>query len=127
MERTSVARVSARIGRWSRPSSSGSRISRWRFISARDQGTMIVSVSFIGSGASAWRKVISISACGHPIRHLALCQVHAQLPGRRRAAGRAQARCVIRDDSALGPEIRDSHCTAPSAETPATDGSLASR
>ena len=69
----------------------------------------------------------SVSARGHPVRRLALRPVHAQLPACRRAAGRARARCLLRDDPALGPDVRASDCAAPAAASAATDGALASR
>src|SRR4051795_6478556 len=44
----------------------------------------------VGWGDADLLRTAPLSARGHPVRHLALRQVHAQLPGRRRAPGRAR-------------------------------------
>ncbi len=46
-----------------------------------------------------------LPARDHPARRLAVSQVHAQLPRRRRPTRRARVRRVLRDDLALGAEI----------------------
>ncbi len=53
--------------------------------------------------------------------------VHDQQPECKRAPGRARARCLIRDDLALGSEVRAIYCAGPSAASPVADGALASR
>jgi hypothetical protein len=68
-----------------------------------------------------------VPAGGHPARRVVVPPVHAELPGRRRPAGRAWSRHLLRNRPALGAEIRAGlRQEAPSASAE-TQLALASR
>src|SRR5205809_3947297 len=68
----------------------------------------------------------SVPGRDHPARDLALYPVHPELPRCRGAAGRARARHLLRNGTALGAEVRSLDRATAAPASPAAERSLAS-
>src|ERR1700720_4111944 len=94
-------------------------------------------VTETGSGTNAYRVGCrhgsallpppSLPARDHSARDLALSPLHLELSRRRGAAGRARARHLLRNRTALGSEVRSRDRTTAASASPSAERSLASR
>src|SRR5580704_8957279 len=69
----------------------------------------------------------SLPARDHSTLDLALSPLHLELSRRRGAAGRARARHLLRNRTALGAEVRSRDRTTAASASPSAERSLASR